>query len=329
MPLQLTKENVRAIFPKAPQAVIDAFVNKQHILDKAGITKTRRRLAWFFANVEHECGGFTIPNLTENINYTHQRVAEVWPNRFSSAGAVAAKFGQGPGWQKKAFDQIYGNRMGNRPGTSDGSLFIGRGGPQWTGRDGYEALARYLSQLIPGIGNISAEQAVSYATKYEYQPEVCAAFWMWKGLNKYADSGNWTGLVKAWNGGTNGMADRNARLKGNDPFIQRMQEADRITVPVEKMPKTPDGPPPPDIEPTEPKTDKPGWLGTIWRRIGAAIGSVTGLGGIAWLTDWQIAAAFFVFLLIVIGIAIAVFFWIWDAEDVRGWFKQQLGRADE
>lgn len=323
MPLVLTKENMRGIFPKAPQAVIDAFVNKQHILDKAGITKTRRRLAWFLANVEHECGGFTIPNLTENINYTHQRIAEVWPNRFSSAGQVVARFGSAPGWQKKAFNEIYGNRMGNRAGTSDGSLFIGRGGPQWTGRDGYEALARYLSQLVPGLGTITAEQAVSYATKLEYQPEVCAAFWMWKNLNKLADAGNWTGLVKAWNGGTNGMADRNAKLKGNDPFIQRMQEADRVTDSVEKMPKAPDLPP--DVEPVEPK---PGWLGTIWRKIGAAIGTVTGLGGITWLTDWQIAAIFFAFILILIGIGLAVFFWIWDAEDVRDWFKHQLGRGE-
>jgi predicted chitinase len=323
MPLRLTKTNVRAIFPKAPQAVVDAFVNKQHILDQAGITKTRRRLAWFFANIEHECGGFTIPNLTENINYTHQRIAEVWPNRFSSAGQVAARFGSEPGWQRKAFNEIYGNRMGNRPGTGDGSLFIGRGGPQWTGRDGYEALARYLSQLIPGIGRLTAEQAVSYATKHEYQPEVCAAFWMWKNLNKLADAGNWTGLVKAWNGGTNGMADRNAKLKGNDPFIQRMQEADRITDSVEKMPKAPDLPP--DVEPTPPTEEKPGWFGTIWRKIGAIFGGTGIFGGLAALTDLQIAVATFVFILVLLGIGIGFFFWIYDAEDVRDWLKRKTG----
>lgn len=87
--------------------------------------------------------------------------------------------------------------------------------------------------------------------------------------------------------------------------------------------------PPPDIEPTPAPVEKTGWLGTLWRKVGAVIGSITGLGSIAWLTDWQIATAFFVFLLIVIGIAIAVFFWIFDAEDVRGWFRQQLGRPDE
>jgi predicted chitinase len=322
MALRLTKENVRAIFPKAPQAVVDAFVDKQHILDQAGITKTRRRLAWFFANIEHECGGFTIPNLTENINYTHERIAQVWPNRFSSASQVANRFGSGPGWQKNAFDEIYGNRMGNRPGSKDGSKFIGRGGPQWTGRDGYEALARILQKLIPGVGKLTAEQATVYATKHEYQPEVCTAFWMWKNLNNLADAGNWTGLVKAWNGGTNGMADRQAKLRGNDPHIQRMREIDRVKVPVDEMP---DDPPIPDVEPVDPPAEKPGWLGTIWRKIGAAIGTATGLGGITWLTDWQIAALFFGFLLICGAVALAVFFWIWDAEDIRRWSSKQGG----
>ena len=83
--LQLTKEVVRGCFPAAPDAIVNAFIRKQAILDRAGITGTQRRPAWFFANVEHECGGLTIKNLTENISYTHQRVAEVWPNRFSSA----------------------------------------------------------------------------------------------------------------------------------------------------------------------------------------------------------------------------------------------------
>jgi lysozyme family protein len=87
----------------------------------------------------------------------------------------------------------------------------------------------------------------------------------------------------------------------------------------------PISPPPPDIEPTDPPAEKPGWLGTIWRKIGAAIGTATGLGGITWLTDWQIAALFFGFLLICGGVALAVFFWIWDAEDVREWFKRNVG----
>ena len=220
MPLQLTKDNVRAIFPKAPQVVVDAFVAKQNVLADAGVTATRPRFADFCANIEHECDGFNVngfvKNLTENIGaYTHSRIAQVWPNRFSSGAQVAARFGTGPGWQKKAFDVIYGNRMGNRPGTDDGSKYIGRGGPQWTGRDGYMALQRY--------SGLPAVEQPEIACKLDVQPEVCTAFWKWKGLNRYSDTGNWIGLVKAWNGGTNGLADRNAKKAGNDPVIRRMQ----------------------------------------------------------------------------------------------------------
>jgi len=46
------------------------------VLDAAGITHTRTRLAYFFANIEHESGGFTIPSLTENTRYTAERMAD-------------------------------------------------------------------------------------------------------------------------------------------------------------------------------------------------------------------------------------------------------------
>ncbi|MFC0243696.1 glycoside hydrolase family 19 protein [Rhodopseudomonas telluris] len=215
MPIKLTAADWRAIFPRAPQQVVDAFAAKQAVLDKAGITATRTRLAYFLANVEHECGGFTIPTLTENINYTAARMAQVWPSRFKSAAAVVAKYGAARGWQAKAIDDIYGNRMGNRPGTSDGSRYIGRGGPQWTGRDGYAALERITG--LPAVMN------PEIASRLDLQPEICAAFWQWKGLNRYADAGDFAGCVKAWNGGSNGMADRKAQMAGNDPIVRRLQ----------------------------------------------------------------------------------------------------------
>lgn len=212
--LVLNNSQWRQIWPNAPVEVISAFTTKQDVLLSAGILSTRTRLAFFCANIEHECGGFTIRNLTENINYTAKRMAQVWPNRFASASAVVAKYGAAEGWQLKAFDDIYGSRMGNRPGTHDGSTFIGRGGPQWTGRDGYAALQR--------ISNINAVNEPTLACAFHYQPEVCAAFWTWKNLNRFADANDFTGAVKIWNGGTNGMADRRAQLAGNDPIISRL-----------------------------------------------------------------------------------------------------------
>ena len=181
-------------------------------MSAVGLNQTRQRLAYCFANLHAETGGFTIKNLTENINYTDARMAAVWPNRFSSAAAVRAKYGTARGWQLKAFDDIYGNRMGNRPATSDGSHFIGRGGPQITGRDGYTEIGRRI-----GADLVSAPER---ATDPALQPDIAAAFWDWKGMNKYADAGNFIGCVKAWNGGTNGLAERQSQLARIQKVLQ-------------------------------------------------------------------------------------------------------------
>jgi len=219
--LQLTEKDWRSLFPKAPDAVIRAFAKQQHVLDKAGITATRTRLSYALANVEHECGGFSIPNLTENIKYTAKRMAEVWPKRFASAAAVEARFGTRPGWQLKAFDEIYGGRMGNskKSGSTDGSRFIGRGGPQITGREGYREVGRRAG--------LDLESNPDLATVPDHQPAILAGFIEWKGLNAMADRGNFADYVKVWNGGHNGMADREGRLKGNDPIVSRLAVAVR------------------------------------------------------------------------------------------------------
>jgi predicted chitinase len=223
MPLQLTRADWQALFPRAPAAVIDAFASPKGMaaLQKAGILETRTRLAYALANVEHECGGFTIPRLTENVNYTARRMAQVWPGRFpDGSSSVVAKFGSNLGWQLRAFDAIYGNRMGNRPGTSDGSKYIGRGGPQITGRDGYAQVGKRA-----GLDLVNLPELASLA---EHQPAILAAFWSWKNLNRFADAGNWLGCVKSWNGGTNGLADRNAKMSGNNPIIARLAAVNKL-----------------------------------------------------------------------------------------------------
>lgn len=216
----LTDKDWRAIFPKAPEPIIQAFIADATLLDAAGITQTRARLAYALANVEHECRGFAISNLTESMNYTAERMAEVWHSRFSSAEAVRQKFGTKPGWQRKAFDEIYGGRMGNRPDTDDGSRYIGRGGPQITGRDGYREVGRRC-----GVNLVVQPEL---ATGSAIQPALLAAFWSWKNLNRFADAGNFVGCVKAWNGGQNGMADRKALLAGNDPIMMRLKNVASI-----------------------------------------------------------------------------------------------------
>jgi putative chitinase len=226
MPLHLKESDWRAIFPRAPQAIIDAFVADSASLDRVGIRHSRARLAYALANVEHECGGFSIPNLTENINYTAAGLAAVFPKRFKSAAAVRAKYGVVKGWQKKAFDDIYGNRMGNRRGTNDGSTYIGRGGPQITGRNGYREVGRRCELDLVNNPEL--------AGRPEHQPAILAAFWSWKDLNRFADAGDFLGCVKAWNGGTNGFADRKAKMAGNDPIIKRLANVANVMPALDK-----------------------------------------------------------------------------------------------
>ena len=201
MTLKLTQEALHEAMPRAPKEIIEVFVRKQAVLDKSGITENVKRLAAFFANLAHETNQFRIQNLTENIHYTAQRMADVWENRFhGKAYLVVDKYGDSPGWQKKAFDDIYGNRMGNHPGTHDGSNFIGRGGPQWTGRDGYEELERRTG--LPATTNPDS------ICEFEVQPEVSAAYWDWKEMNELSDRSTFRAICIRWNGGLNGYSSR-------------------------------------------------------------------------------------------------------------------------
>lgn len=231
MPIQLTPAGVRQILPNAPQGVVDAFVAKQAVLDKAGITHTRVRLSVAFSQVEHETAGFTIRDLTENINYSAAGAARVWPGRFKDADAVKAKYGTAPGWQLKLINDVYGNRMGNRPGTDDGSKFIGRGGPQITGRDGYREVGKRAA--------LDLEAKPALACAFEYQPEILAAFWTWKNLSPVVDVGGLKAATKPWNGGYIGMADREAKMAGNNPVIARLANVDRIAPIAKDMPGEP------------------------------------------------------------------------------------------
>lgn len=214
MVLVLREADWRAIFPRAPNAITQAFANAAALLDVAGITRTRTRLAYALANLKHECGGFALKSLTEDIYYSAEGVAKTWPGRFIDAAAVRKAYGSGYGWQKKAIDEIYGECMGNGRGTNDGSRFIGRGGPQITGREEYWEVGERCGLDLIHRPELAAEA--------RYQPAIFAAFWNWKGLNAQADVGNFHGCVERWKGHRVSMADRVAHMAGHDPMLSRL-----------------------------------------------------------------------------------------------------------
>lgn len=214
MVLVLRGADWRAIFPRASNAIIEAFIDGAPLLAAAGMTVSRTRLAYALANVKHECDGFSLKNLTEDIYYSADGVARSWPGRFPDAAAVRKAYGSGQGWQKKVMDDIYGDRMGNGRGTSDGSRFIGRGGPQIAGREEYWEVGQRCGLDLIHRPELAAEA--------RYQPAILAAFWNWKGLNTQADVGNFHGCVEKWRGHRLSMADREARLSGHDPMLSRL-----------------------------------------------------------------------------------------------------------
>jgi putative chitinase len=102
------------------------------ILDEAEKRGTSRfHLAAILAEAFHETGGAMQP-VTENLNYSAKRMAQVWPSRFPTI-ASAQPYANNP---QKLANKVYGGRLGNT-GPNDGWVFRGRGLSQITGRANY------------------------------------------------------------------------------------------------------------------------------------------------------------------------------------------------
>lgn len=82
----------------------------------------------------------------------------------------------------------------------DGVKYKGRGLIQITGRANYTALASAL-----GIDCVARPELLESA---ENASRSAGWFWKKNNLNRFADSGDFVGLTRRINGGTNGLADR-------------------------------------------------------------------------------------------------------------------------
>lgn len=155
-----------------------------------------RRAAMFLAQVAHESAELT--RVVENLNYSAERLRQVWPSRFRPE--LVAAYARRP---EAIANRVYADRMGNGPQSScDGWRFRGRGPIQITGRDAYRRAGEAL--LLP----------------LEFQPDMVAddpnvgalvAAWVfaeWKGCIRWADAGDLGACTLAINGGMNGINER-------------------------------------------------------------------------------------------------------------------------
>lgn len=161
---------------------------------------TPARMASFIGQCKHESGNFT--HLEENLNYSAVRLVQIFPNRFNLTKAqdCVAK-----GKQAIA-EAMYGHRsdLGNTK-DGDGGAFFGRGLIQLTGRANYTSFATAIGK--PEI----IEKPELLATP-EYACLSAGWFWNTRKLNELADKADYVTMTKRINGGTIGLAEREANI---------------------------------------------------------------------------------------------------------------------
>ena len=192
--MQITQQQLGACIGNNPylEQWTDA-LNK--ILPEYGID-TPQRVAAFVAQSAHESGNFTA--LHENLNYKAESLCKVWPKYFNAGNAN--DYAHNP---EKIANRAYGGRMGNGDEASgDGFRYCGRGLIQLTGKANYQAFADSIETPVEQIPEFLQTCAGA----------VQSACWFWESnsLNQYADSGDIVTMTKRINGGTIGLADRQA-----------------------------------------------------------------------------------------------------------------------
>jgi putative chitinase len=183
--------------------IINLYNKYKTMLNEHGIN-TPLRLAHFFAQIEHESGGFKI--LKESLNYSlsgllstfgRHRISVEQAKRFSRTATRRAN-------QIAIANTVYGGEWGlkNLGNTqpNDGSKFIGRGFKQVTGRANYTQLSKDT-----GIDYVNNPELL-----LREADAMLSACWFWKknNCNRFADADDIEGLTRVINGGKNGLEQR-------------------------------------------------------------------------------------------------------------------------
>lgn len=179
---------------------------------------TKNRIASFLAQTAHESGGYTM--LEENLNYSDATMAAVWPNRFAVIDPATKKpkkdekgknipnaFAKALHRKPEAIaNAVYSNRMGNGTIESgDGWKHRGMGLKQLTGKDNHKRCGDAL-----GVDFVTSPELL-----LEPKWAAMSAGWFWSAnkLDLFADNDDIKGQTIKINGGTIGLADREARYK--------------------------------------------------------------------------------------------------------------------
>lgn len=118
-----------------------------------GITDNRA-VANIMAQMQAESRGDATKQ--ENLNYSAERLMQVFPNKFSSLADARAVVAGGP---EAIGNRIYGGRMGNA--ADEGYLYRGRGLIQLTGKNNYEKYGKMLGIDLVGNPDMASDPVVA------------------------------------------------------------------------------------------------------------------------------------------------------------------------
>jgi len=194
----------------------------QAAFDRFSINTERQVAAWI-AQCAHESAGFKM--LTENLNYSADTMAVVWPTRFAvqepdpkrPGKTRAKKDAKGKNIPNKfalalhrqpemIANAVYANRMGNgNIESGDGWRHRGMGLKQLTGKDNQKRCGDALGMdFIKNPELLLTPEGASLSAAW---------FWSVNKCGPIADSGDFVALTKKINGGTIGLEDRQKRYK--------------------------------------------------------------------------------------------------------------------
>ncbi|WP_110968337.1 glycoside hydrolase family 19 protein [Pseudomonas huaxiensis] len=202
--MPITEQQLLRILPNAGKQAGVFVPALNAAMAKYGII-TRLRIAAFIAQTGHE--SVQLRSMKENLNYRADRIREIGlaspaTSRWRSLVPRAAELSGNP---EKLANAVYGGRMGNGPESSgDGWRFPGRGLIQVTGRLNYNACSEALFSDARLLNTPELLEHPLYASM------SAAWYWQINGLNGMADREDFLQITKNINGGTNGLADRQA-----------------------------------------------------------------------------------------------------------------------
>jgi len=175
---------------------------------------TPQRIAGFLSQCAHESGGFE--RLQENLNYSADGMAGIWPRRFAVLGPDGKPVKKDGKNQPNKFalalhrkpemiaNVVYSGRMGNGPTESgEGWKYRGRGLKQLTGKTNHSNCSKGLGVDLVDNPDLLLEPI--------YAARSAAWFWSTNKCNVFADAEDMEGLTRRINGGLIGLEDRKKR----------------------------------------------------------------------------------------------------------------------